>query len=174
MRLLIAVVLCSILPQVCTVQAADEIGEAAAIAKIQALGGEVERRSELATLDDSQPVTRKEADDPVVAVDLIGNDKVTDDDLQCLQAFPELQHLYLGGTKIGDAGFKHIAGLKHLKRIGLIGTRVTDIGLKELERLQELETVLLGNTAVTDAGLPSLCKLKNLGTLILSATAITG
>ena len=149
-----------------------QAAEAAAIAKIHALGGEIERQSDRAAAD--SPTTTKGQNDPVFLVNLIGNDKVKDDDLQCLQAFPELEHLYLGGTKIGDAGLKHIKGLKHLKRLGLIGTRVTDAGLEELEWLQELDDVLLGNTKITDAGLLSLCKLKNVRSLILSQTPITG
>jgi hypothetical protein len=155
-------VLWLILLQVGSVQAAQEIGEAAAVAKIHALGGEIQRRSEHGGLDDSDLGTGKGTDDPVILVAFIGNEKVKDDDLQCLQAFPDLEYLFLGRTKIGDSGLRHIAGLTHLKRLGLIGTRVTDIGLKKLEGLQELEAVLLGNTAATDAGLSSLCKLKNL------------
>jgi hypothetical protein len=174
MRLALTVVLWLILPQVGPVQAAEDIGEAAAVAKIHALGGEIQRRSEQRGLDDSQLGTGKGTDDPVVLVNFIGNEKVEDDDLQCLQAFPDLEYLHLGRTKIGDSGLKHIAGLKHLKWLGLTGTRVTDTGLKELEGLQELDAVLLGNTAVTDAGLSSLCKLKNLESLILSAAKVTG
>jgi Leucine Rich repeat len=149
-----------------------QTAEAAAVAKIQALGGEIQRQSDRAPGDSS--TTTKGKGDPVFLVDLIGNAKVTDNDLACLQAFPELEHLYLSQTKIGDAGLKHIKGLKHLKRLGLIGTRVTDAGLKELEGLQELDDVLLGGTKITDAGLLSLCKLKNLRSLILSQTAVTG
>jgi Leucine Rich repeat len=146
--------------------------QAAAIAKIQALGGEIQRSGDRAAGD--SPTTSKGQNDTVFLVNLIGNGKVKDDDSQCLQAIPELEHLYLGRTKIGDAGLKHIKGLKHLKRLGLIGTRVTDAGLKELEGLQELDDVLLGDTKITDAGLLSLCKLKNLQSLALFSTKITG
>ncbi len=149
-----------------------QTAEAAAVAKIEALGGSIQRQSDRPTGDSS--TNTKEKADPVFLVNFIGNKKVTDDDLQCLEAFPELEHLYLGQTNIGDAGLKHIAGLKHLKRLGLIGTRVTDAGLKELEGLQELDDVLLGDTNVTDAGLLSLCKLKNLQSLFLARTKITG
>ena len=146
--------------------------EVAAVAKIQALGGEIQRQSDRAA--PGSPTTTKGRGDSVVLVDLIHNAKVNDDDLQCLQAFPQLEHLYLGGTKIGDAALKHLKGLKHLKRLGLIGTRVTDAGLKELEALPELDDVLLGHTKITDEGLLSLCKLKNLQSLDLSNTKITG
>ncbi|HEV8067973.1 MAG TPA: hypothetical protein VGP76_09555 [Planctomycetaceae bacterium] len=149
-----------------------QTARAAAIAKIQALGGEIQRSGDRAAGDSA--ATSKEQNDAVFLISLIGNDKVQDDDLQCLQAIPELEHLYLGRTKIGDAGLKHIKGLKHLKRLGLIGTRVTDAGLKELEGLQELDDVLLGDTKITDAGLLSLCKLKNLQSLALFSTKITG
>src|SRR5580700_9775814 len=87
--------------------------ETAAVAKIQALGGAIQRQSDQGAAD--SPTTTKEKGDPVFLVNLIGNDKVQDDDLQCLQGFPDLEHLYLGRTKIGDAGLKHIKGLKHLK-----------------------------------------------------------
>jgi hypothetical protein len=156
------------------VEAADASAEAAAVAKVKALEGEVERRSEFGGVGDSTAGTAKAQGDPVILVNFIGNQKVSDDDLQCLTAFPELEHLYLGRTKIGDAGLKHVAGLKHLKRLGLIGTRVTDAGLKELEGLQELNDLLLGSDAITDAGLSSLCKLKNLESLSLAQTKITG
>jgi len=145
--------------------------ETAAVAKIQALGGAIQRQSDQGAADSA---TTKEKGDPVFLVNFIGNEKITDDDLQCLQAFPDLEHLYLGRTKIGDAGLAHIKGLKHLKRLGLIGTRITDAGLKELEGLSELDDVLLGDTKITDAGLLSLCKLKNLHTLTLFSTKITG
>jgi hypothetical protein len=150
--------------------------EAAAIATIQALGGEIQRRGDPTPLGDSSANASKagQSNDPVILVDFIGNKKLKDDDLQCLRSFPELEHLYLGGTGIGDAGLKHIAGLKHLKRLGLIGTKFTDAGLKELEGLQELNDVLVGNTAITDAGLASLGKLKNLESLLLSFAKITG
>jgi Leucine-rich repeat (LRR) protein len=145
--------------------------ETAAVAKIQALGGAIQRQSDQGAADSA---TTKEKGDPVFLVNFIGNEKITDDDLQCLQAFPDLEHLYLGRTKIGDAGLAHIKGLKHLKRLGLIGTRTTDAGLKELEGLQELTSILLSDTKITDAGLVSLCKLKNLQSLILVKTNITG
>jgi Leucine Rich repeat len=148
-----------------------QTAEAAAVAKIQALGGEIQRQGDHAAADSA---TTKGKGDPVFLVDLIGNAKVTDDDLAYLQAFPDLEHLYLGQTKIGDAGLTHIKGLKHLKRLGLIGTRITDAGLKELEGLQELTSILLSDTKITDAGLVSLCKLKNLQSLILVKTNITG
>jgi hypothetical protein len=150
---------------------AAQTPEAAAIAKIQALGGEIERKSDQGAADSSPA---KGTSDPVFLVNLIGNEKVADADLACLQAFPDLEHLYLGRTKIGDSGLAHIKGLKHLKRLGLIGTRVTDAGLKELEGLSELDDVLLRDTKITDAGLLSLCKLKKLTSLVLSQTKVTG
>ncbi|HEV7998715.1 MAG TPA: hypothetical protein VGP63_02470 [Planctomycetaceae bacterium] len=154
------------------VQQQPNSAEVAAVAKIQALGGEIYRQSDQAAAD--SPPTTKGQNDPVLVVILSDNDKVKDDDLQCLQAFPELEHLSLGRTKIGDAGLKHIKGLKHLKRLSLFGTRVTDAGLKELEELPDLDSVILGETNITDVGLLSLCKLKNLQSLFLSKTKITG
>ncbi len=152
--------------------ASPQSAETAAVAKIQSLGGEILRQSDLGT--PGALATTPGQQDPVCLVSLIGSSKVKDDDLACLQAFPELEHLNLGGTKIGDAGLQHLKGLKRLKRLGLAGTRVTDAGVKELEELPELDALILNNTKVTDACWLALCKLKNLESLLLSQTAVTG
>jgi hypothetical protein len=169
-----------------TSRADDKADQAAAIAKIQSLGGEIERQSEgrpTAPASAGQPgssspvpATGKngQSKDPVVAVDLIGNTKVRDDDLKCLRSFPELKHLYLGRTSISDAGLKHVAGLKHLNRLGLIGTKVTDAGLRELKDLQELQDLFLADTAITDEAFTEIGKLKSLQFVLLGSTRITG
>jgi hypothetical protein len=149
-------------------QVADKTDEAAAIAKVQSLGGEVERLSE------QPPSKNAPAGDPVVVVNLIGCTNLKDEDLSCLRSFPELTRLYLGRTRVSDAGLVHVAGLKHLTRLGLIGTRVTDAGLRNLSGLTELQNLLLANTVITDAGLAEIIKLKNLGLLNVSFTRVTG
>jgi hypothetical protein len=159
--------------------ASDKGDEAAAIAKIEGLGGRIARQSEepsvggfLGSLVGIR-VGQNKADDPVITVSLIGCEKLKDEDLRCLQSFPALTQLFLGRTSTSDAGLKHVAGLKHLSRLGLIGTKITDAGLKHLTGLQELRELYVGNAAITDAGLPEIARLKNLRGLILDGTAVT-
>ena len=123
--------------------AEDKPDVATAIARVEALDGNVKRLGEL-------------GDERVTAVVLIGSKKVRDDDLIFLRAFPDLQRLMLGGTAITDAGLKHATELKELTTLGLIGTNVTDAGMKELAGLNKLEHVRLANTAVTDVGVREL------------------
>lgn len=110
---------------------------------------------------------------PVNQISLIGNQKLTDDDLQSLKPFAKLSGLYLGNTVVSDAGLKHLTGLQSLTTIGLIGTKVTDAGMEDLAKLENLRELRLSNTAVTDAGLKELRKLKNLRDLLLGGNAIT-
>ncbi|HLJ10396.1 MAG TPA: hypothetical protein VKU82_04370 [Planctomycetaceae bacterium] len=87
---------------------ADESSEEArAIARIEELGGSIDR-------DDGQP------DGPVTVIDLIGIGKLKDGDLPLLAPFSNLTRLYLGRTPITGASFKH-------------GTQVTDDGVKQLQ-----------------------------------------
>ena len=142
------------------VRPGDKPEVAAAITQIEALDGEVERA------DDSP-------DAPVVSVELIGSEKLKDEDLSCLKSLAGVQQLYLGHTATSDVGLKHIAGLTRLTFLGLIGTKVTDAGMKELAALQKLETLFLANTAVTEEGLKELSKLENLQELLLPEVALT-
>jgi hypothetical protein len=154
----------------------EKADEAAAIAKVKDLGGEVARKSDgprlsgqLAVLG-GLPVA---ADNAVVSVSLIGSGKLKDDDLRCLAAFPSLTDLYLGRTAVSDAGLAHLVGLKHLVMIGLIGTKITDAGLGSLAGLKELRVLYLADTAVSDAGLKQLADLHDLRILLLSETKVT-
>lgn len=140
--------------------AEDKPDVAAAVARVEALGGNVQRLG-------------RPGDDGVTAVVLIGSEKVRDDDLVVLRAFPDLERLMLGGTAITDAGLEHAAELHELTTLGLIGTKVTDAGMKELAGLNKLEHVRLANTAVTDVGVRELSRHKSLQILILSNNRIT-
>ena len=133
---------------------------AAAIARVEALGGNVERLG-------------RRGGDEVTGVVLIGCEKVRDDDLSLLRAFPDLERLMLGGTAVTDAGLRHAAGLSKLTTLGLIGTKVTDDGMKELAGLNKLEHVRLADTAITDVGVRELSRHKSLEILILSYNKIT-
>jgi hypothetical protein len=127
-----------------------------AIAKIEALGGWVER-------DDSQG--------PVVAVSLSGT-RATDADLEALGHFPQLQRLYLGGTEISSAGLAHLRSLTSLRELYLLATRIDDAGLEHLRGLSRLRTLDVSATPVTAAGLKQLRSLPALEVLAIADTRV--
>jgi hypothetical protein len=142
------------------VVAADKPEVAAAVAKIEALGGEIDREND-------------RPDGAIVTISLVGSETLKDNDLAFLKSLPSLQELYLGNTAISDAGLKHLAGLKKLQVLGLIGTKVTDASMKELAGLEKLEHLRIAATAITDVGLRELTPLKNLQILIPPEGALT-
>ncbi len=147
--------------------AADNPEEAAALAKITALGGRILRRNDRVLPKDAK------ADNPVVSVAFTGSEQLKDEDLQCLKPLQALIQLELGGTQVSDQGLKFLGTLKHLYMLDLRGTSVTDTGLQYLDSLQYLHMLYLDDTAVTDAGLSELRKLHKLDYLMLGQTAIS-
>jgi hypothetical protein len=157
--------------------------EAEAIAKIRNLGGRVAWRDErtgeevrserLASPPQSRGGARSKTPVTLISVTLARSQNVSNDDLRCLKAFPNLSELSVEATAISDAGLVHIAKLKHLRTLRLSRTRITDAGLKSISGLSELRDLYLLQTAITDAGLAEVGKLENLQVLWLAETRIT-
>jgi Leucine-rich repeat (LRR) protein len=99
--------------------------------------------------------------------------KVTDVDLEYLEAWKQLRNLQLGRTQITDAGLEHLNGLIKLQRLDLSGTQITDAGLEHLKGLKQLQLLNLVNTHITDAGLEHLQGLTQLKYVHLAATQVT-
>jgi hypothetical protein len=133
--------------------------QAAAIAEIQRLGGNV-------TLDEDAPGKS------VYAVNF-GETHIGDDDLRTVEGLTELKVLILAGTQVTDAGLKYIEGLTQLRGLLLDHTRVTDAGLKHIKTLVHLKDLMLDNTQVTDAGLKQIGGFVELKRLGLNDTRIT-
>jgi hypothetical protein len=123
------------------------------------IGGKVTR-------DDSRPGK------PVVKVEFAVNRKVTNDDLQRLQAFPGLKELSLFfDEQITDAGMKHVKELKALERLTLNNTGVGDAGVAELKGSKTLKALrLAGCVRVTDASAEAIRNLAGLEELSLPST----
>jgi Leucine Rich repeat len=61
--------------------------------------------------------------------------RITDDGLQPLAEFPELEELILTcDYRVTDKGIQHLSHLKHLRELGVSDTRVTIDGAAELRR----------------------------------------
>jgi hypothetical protein len=129
---------------------------------------------------------------------LTDNDRLRDADLACLDRFPDLRYLSLGGSKgvtdvglahaakaseleqlwlsgtsVSDAGLVHLRGLKALWHLDLGGTRITDAGIAKLRHLSCLEVLDVPETGIDDAGLAIIAHLTNLERLNLNGTRIS-
>src|SRR5262249_30984763 len=114
----------------------------------------------------------------LVAVDLAGNQKVVDADLEYFHGLPNLAKLLLGrfdkyGTRVGDAGLAHLKDLTSLRHLDLSGTQVGETGLIHLQTLTKLEFLALEGTHVGNTGLVHLKGLTNLHGLALSKTRVS-
>ena len=103
----------------------------------------------------------------------IGNTKVTDEGLERLKGFTQLQGLSLERTRVTDKGLEHLKGLMQLQVLLLDNTQVTDKGLEHLKGLTELYALSLIHTQVTDKGLEHLKGLTQLHDLRLNNTQVT-
>ena len=54
----------------------------------------------------------------MIKVDL-NEQKISNDDLKCLEVFPHLQEVNLSRTRITDAGLQHLTGLHELRILDL-------------------------------------------------------
>jgi hypothetical protein len=99
---------------------------------------------------------------------------LSDDKLDCLDAFGRLEWLDLTDTQVTDAGLAHVSGLIQLRTLNLRATRVGDAGLDNLRTLKKLQTLDLDGTDVGDAGLLQIAGLPQLRTLNLRGTKVTG
>jgi Leucine Rich repeat len=161
--------------------------QAAAVAAIQKLGGDVLYDYEFDAQGDFvrnaalpgpkwlHSLLGDDFFDNVFLVELQGAHRaVTDADLEHLKAFTKLSVLDLGYSQVTNAGVERLKGLTQLKTLFLNNTQVTDAGLKYLAQLTQLEDLHLAQTQVTDAGLEYLKGLTCLKTeLDLSFTQVT-
>ena len=143
---------------VCPPSFSDEpqMGQQAAIAAIEKLGGEV-------IVDEKCPNA------PAVEVYLSGP-KITDADLKLLNGMTELRSLYLGNTKVTDAGLIHLKGLTKLQALNLSSTNVSDAGMVFLKGMTKLRCLQLTDTKINDTGLEHLKGLTKLQTPLLGNT----
>jgi hypothetical protein len=81
---------------------------------------------------------------------------ISDDDLQTISQFPNLEKLILNNTNIDGSGFIHLKNLNHLQSISVSGTNVTAGTLKILGEIKTLREVHLWNTPVRESDLIGL------------------
>lgn len=124
---------------------ADE-AEEKAITALKKLDAEIKR-------DEKRPGK------PVVEVDLtFVKTKTKGFQGKLVFVFVELR----GNPKVTDAELEHLRNLKQLQKLDLEGTFVTDAGLANLKDLKQLQLLNLGRTKLTDDGLAILKDIKQL------------
>lgn len=102
------------------------------------------------------------------------NEKLTDDDLKCLDGFDALASLgFQNCPRVTGAGFGVLAKLPRLKVLSCVGP-VTDAACPHIGRIKSLEEVTFAATKVTDAGLKELAALPVLRAVNLTATPAAG
>jgi len=110
----------------------------------------------------------------IVGLVFPGFSNITDEVLEVVATFPDLESLSVVGAQITDPGMKSLATLKNLKKLVLISTKtVTDKGMKSLAGLKKLEVLDLTSTKVTDAGVESIKGLTNLRDVDFDFTKVT-
>ncbi len=93
---------------------------------------------------------------PVVQRLDLGETAVTNDGLQLLAAFENLEVLKLDRTQISDAGLMPLGDLPKLRTLVLFSTAVSDKGLAALEDLPNLKSVFLWQSLVSKSGVAEL------------------
>ncbi len=77
---------------------------------------------------------------------------VSNEMLETIKSFENLQKLDLQGTAISQAGIQEIRTLKNIEILNLYGTQVDDNCLDILTKMKTLKKVFLWGTKVSDAG----------------------
>jgi type 1 glutamine amidotransferase/Leucine-rich repeat (LRR) protein len=111
----------------------------------------------------------------LVAVDLAADRvSVSDADLGCLSALPNLRRLKLSGSGITNAGARQIGSLAGLAELSLLDAQIDDAGMEQLVRLTNLASLSIRrSSALTDKGLEYLKRLPKLVDLGLLDLGIT-
>lgn len=98
---------------------------------------------------------------------------MTDEGLEHVSTFKNLNHLSVTGHLITDAGIKHLGKLKKLTYLHIHGVRTTSKGVAHLETLVNLEELSLIQTKIGDAALPHFSKMTKLKKLDLYESKVT-
>lgn len=165
-----------------TARAAEEMSEADAIEKLNAMGATLlpaplsqdEYRKTRRQRPRGRPST--EAPRPIARVQLAG-ERFGDQHLKLLKHIPMLDSLLISNTSVTDAGLSELKALRRLNTLTINGpiahSRLTDSGVKQLSDISTLTQLYLSEVRVTDEGMTSVAKLHNLEKLSIRAAEVT-
>lgn len=99
---------------------------------------------------------------------------ITDEMIDELRKFKQMNNLHLKGSSLSDAQLKRFfPGPPRLFNLDLSGTKITDEGLPVLAAFTELSGADLADTQITDLGLPHLLQMKRCSGVDVSGTRIS-
>ncbi len=102
----------------------------------------------------------------------LSNTAIKLDDLRIISRISTLRKLNLSGTKTPAIGLVELAALTNLQELYLDETEADDLSLQAFSRLPELKVLEVRDTAITDSGIKSLVSAKKLRTLSISGTNV--
>jgi uncharacterized membrane protein len=86
--------------------------------------------------------------------------QVTDDQLDLIATFPNLERLNLNYTDISDNGLTKLAGMNQLHSVSLVGTKISSAGLENLVKNKNVKEVFVWDTKIVTADLEKLKKIR--------------
>ncbi len=108
------------------------------------------------------------------ALELIGDNSVTDAGMQPLSALSNLRAFVMHTSRLNGPGLAALRGLSHLQLLAVPDAPIDDRGLNIIAGMSGLKALDLAHTAITDAGLRALRdKLPELAQIDLAGTKVT-
>ncbi|MBW0435289.1 hypothetical protein HGB47_16900 [Leptospira yasudae] len=99
---------------------------------------------------------------------------MTDEGMQYLVVFPNLETLTLDDSKITNEGLRLIFELPKLNSLSLVRTKITNKGIEYISKSKTITSLSLDEISTIDDGcVPHLLKMKQLTTLELSGTNLS-
>jgi len=117
--------------------------------------------------DINKPMITKLAEkNPLLIVNLSGNQSLGKNDLRSLKAHAEnVVELNLGNSNFNDTISYILSSFKNLTKLQLQNTQITDKSMESIGKLKHLESLNIYGTNITDEGLNKISGLGNLKTL---------
>ena len=78
----------------------------------------------------------------------VSNNNVSDNDIETINQFTNLERLRLDANPITDKGLQKLASLSHLQGLNLYQTKITKEGISSLTKLTSLQRVYVWNSAM--------------------------
>ena len=102
-----------------------------------------------------------------------GRSPITDDWLEILVNFPDLQELSLHNAHLTDNGIRRLWAVPSLEKLAISGSRLSDQSIIRIAPLVKLRVLSLEGSKITDAALSKLGKRPALRELVLTGTNVT-
>ncbi len=139
--------------------------------RVLSLEGAVRINGQLTDIKSAAELPKEPFD--LTCVNLHGNPKVQNEDLECFKDCIKLTELDLSHTRVSNAGLVHFKNCKRLKKLQLGYTPIGDAGLQNFIDCEDLIHLNLADLNVTDQGLGNFKDCEKLNTLDLRATKVS-